>query len=198
MPLHKVLTWEVCQEAFSWDSSLVRKTREEYFRSHCPNFNNENSCDLMDVFQCMTEVADLLGSEIYWDYRKHGQGGMSCSKLIMCLRTLLKGLKFFRAVSPSESPKVMGLTGIHDPDALCHASVVLTHCPWCRKEGQNWGHHHVNHLWTIHYKLGLVCEKCFQLPIHHVGGHLLATARRTANLQGREVPDESSSCQHNH
>ena len=64
MPLHKVLS-QSHQKAFGWDSSLVREMKEEYFRSHCPNFNNKNSCDFMDVFQCMTETTGLLGSAIY-------------------------------------------------------------------------------------------------------------------------------------
>ena len=64
MPLHKALT-RSHQEAFSQNSSLVREMREEYFWSHCPNFNNENTRDFTDVFQCMIETTDLLGSAIY-------------------------------------------------------------------------------------------------------------------------------------
>ena len=64
MPLHKVLM-RSHQEAFGQDTHLVRKTREEYFKNHCPNFNNENTHDLMDIFQCMVETAGLLGSAIY-------------------------------------------------------------------------------------------------------------------------------------
>ena len=83
----------------------------------------------------MIETTGLLGSAIYeiqeawtgWDQSHHAN---------YVLRTLLKGLKFSQAVSPSESPKVMGLTGIHHPNALCHFHGV-THCPWCRKEVQN-------------------------------------------------------------
>ena len=52
------------------------------------------------------------------------------------LKTLSKGLKFLRAVPQLESLKVMGLMGIHDPDALCHFN-GMTHCPWCKKKGQN-------------------------------------------------------------
>ena len=63
---------------------------------------------------------------------------------------------------PSESPKVMGLVGIHDPDALCHFSGI-TYCPWCRKESQNEGTV-VNHLQTMHYRLGLVCNRCHDCP----------------------------------
>ena len=53
----------------------------------------------------------------------------------------------------------MGLVGIHDPDALCHFN-GLTLCPWCGKEGQNKGTV-VNHLQTVHYRLSLVCNKCY-------------------------------------
>ena len=60
------------------------------------------------------------------------------------LRSLQKGLKFFHAVTPSESPKVIGLVGIHGPDALHHFN-SMTHCPLCGKEGQNEGTV-VNHL----------------------------------------------------
>ena len=56
----------------------------------------------------------------------------------------------------------MGLTGIHHPDALSHFTGV-TFCPWCRKEGLNRGTM-VNHLPTMHYKLGLVCDKCLHFP----------------------------------
>ena len=74
------------------------------------------------------------------------------------LGTLPKGLKFLRVVPPSESPKVMGLMGIHDPDALCHFN-GMTHCPWCGKEGQNEGTV-INHLQTVHYRLSLMYKKC--------------------------------------
>ena len=73
-----------------------------------------------------------------------------------------KGLRFLRVVPTTEPPKVMGLMGIHDPDALwCFAG--YTYCPWCGKEGQNEGTV-VNHLRTTHYRLGLVCNQCFSCP----------------------------------
>ena len=78
VPLHKVLM-RSHQEAFGQDTHLARKTREEYIRNHCPNFNNENTSDLTDIFQCMIETAGLLGSAIYeiqeawtgWDELQH-------------------------------------------------------------------------------------------------------------------------------
>ena len=78
------------------------------------------------------------------------------------LQSLPKGLRFLRVVPTLESPKVMGLMGIHDPDALWHYA-GYTYCPWCSKEGQNEGMV-VNHLRTTHYRLGLVCGKCFGCP----------------------------------
>ena len=141
-PLHRVLT-RSHQEAFCQDSRLVRKMREEFFRSHCPNFNNENSCDFTNILRCMIETTGLLGSAIY-KIKEAWTGQDELQQADYMLRTLPKGLKFFRVVSPSESPEVMELTGICNLDTLCHFN-GLTHCPWCRKEGQNKGTI-VNHL----------------------------------------------------
>ena len=47
-----------------------------------------------------------------------------------------KDIHFFRVVLPTESPKIMGLKGIHSPEALQQCS-RLTFCPWCGKGGQN-------------------------------------------------------------
>ena len=106
----------------------------------------------------MVETAGLLGSTIY-EIKESWRGWDELQQANYALRTLLKGLKFFRVVSPSKPSKVMGLMGIHHPDALHHFN-GLTHCPWCRKEGQNEGTI-INHLQIVHYKLGLMCEKCF-------------------------------------
>ena len=134
MPLHKALTRSHWQ-AFSWDSSLVNEMREEYFWSHHPNFSDENTHDFTEVFCCMIKTADVFGSAIF-EIAEAWLGQDELWQANYSLMTLGKGLKFFRAVSPPESPKVMGLVGIHDPDALCCFNRV-THCPWCRKVGQN-------------------------------------------------------------
>ena len=188
MPFHKVLM-RSCQEAFGWDTHLVRKTREEYSRNHCPNFNNENTHDLMVVFSCMIETAGLPSSAIY-EIQEAWTGWDELQLANYVLRTLPKGLKFFWVVSPLESPKVMGLAGIHHPNVLwCFNGV--SHCPWCGKEGHNEGTI-VNHLRTMHYKLGLICEKCFHCPsitseaIQHHG-------QKNCQPSMEEGPNESSS-----
>ena len=134
IPLHKALSRN-CQKAFSRDSRLVQKAREDYFWGNWLHFNSENSCDLTDVFCNVIESTGLLGSEIY-EIQETWMGWCELEYANYALKTLLKGLKFFHLVSPSESPKVMGLTNIHHPDALCHFNGVA-HCLWCRKEGQN-------------------------------------------------------------
>ena len=89
-------------------------------------------------------------------------GPVELKQVNYVLQSLPKGLKFLHVVPPSESPKIMGLVGIHDPDALCCFSGI-TYCPSCGKEGQNEGTM-VNHLWTVHYWLGLMCDRCHNCP----------------------------------
>ena len=65
----------------------------------------------------------------------------------------------------------MGLKGIHDPNALWHFA-SYTYCLWCGKDRQNKGII-INHLRTVHYKLGLMCDWHF--------GH-------SANMDATAVP----------
>ena len=110
----------------------------------------------MEVFKELVEMAGLLGTEVYpvhdqWVGRKE-----LCSAYHM-VRGSAKDLHFFRTVALLESPKIMGLWGIHSLEVL-KQQVGLSFCLWCRKEGQNEGTM-VNHLHTGHYCLGLVCKR---------------------------------------
>ena len=87
-------------------------------------------------------------------------------------------MRFLRVVSTKESPKEMGLKGIHDLEALQHFA-RYTYCLWCGKSGQNEGTI-INHLRTVHYKLGLICNQCFGCPTTMVDtlcqhGHITCT-----------------------
>ena len=90
------------------------------------------------------QVPALLGTAIY-KIQSSWTGPEELKQANYTLLSLPNGLKFLQVVPSSESPKVMGLIGIHNPDALHHFGSV-TYCPWCRKEGQNEGTM-VNHLW---------------------------------------------------
>ena len=142
---------------------LVKEARREFFSKHSYNFITEGTHDLSEIFKQMATSVKLLGTSIY-KIQVSSTGPEEIKQANYALRSLPKGLKFLHAVSPSESPKVMGLVGIHDPDALwCFRGV--THCPWCGKEDQNEGTM-VNHLWMVHYWLGLVCkQRCDCLSI---------------------------------
>ena len=85
----------------------------------------------------MAKSAKLLGTSIY-EIQVVWTGPDELRQTNYALRSLPKGMKFLCVVPPSESPKVMGLVGIHDLDAL-HCFNGMIHCPWCGKEGQNEG-----------------------------------------------------------
>ena len=120
-------------DAFSWDSSLVKEARACYFTTLPWDWAHGNMDDLSEIFKGAGTRCWLAGGvhshELQWSWDgpedlKHGN---------YVLQSLPKGLKFLRAVSAQESPKVMGLKGIHDPNALWHFT-SYTYCPWCRKD----------------------------------------------------------------
>ena len=137
---------------------MVKEARREYFSKHSSDFITDSNCNLSGIFKHLTTSSGLLGTSIYETQSPWTQPEelKQANCILLCLP---KGLKFLQASPPSESPKVMGLMGIHDPDALCCFGSV-TYCPWCGKEHQNEGTV-VNHLWTTHYRLGLVCDRCY-------------------------------------
>ena len=142
--------------------TLIWWWRLDYFSSrNTRNFNQDGNHDLSKVLKKLANKAGLLGTSIY-EIQASWTGPEELKQANYTLRSLSKGLKFLRAVPTMESPKVMGLMGIHDPDALWHFA-SFTYCPWCGKEGHNGGTV-VNHLRTTHYKLGLVCDKCYGCP----------------------------------
>ena len=163
----KMVNWQASMkssnsDAFSQDSSLIKEARACYFATHPWDWTQGNMNDLSDIFRGLAQSAGLLGECIFeiqnlWKGPDH----LKCANYI--LLDLPKGLKFLRAVSAKESLKVMGLKGIHNSEALWHFASYM-YCLWCRKDRQNEGTV-INHLRTIHYKLGLVCDLCFGCPM---------------------------------
>ena len=137
----------------------------------------------------MAKSPELLDTSIY-ESQALWTGPDELRQANYALRSIPKGLKFLHAVPPSESPKVMGLVGIHDPDALHHFK-SMTHCPRCGKEGQNEGTV-VNHLQMVHYRLGLVCNKCNNCPSTSLDT-LCCHSQQDCQQPGEKVPDESVS-----
>ena len=150
-----------CTDAFSHDSDLMKEARSHYFATHPWDWTDGNTDNLSNIFRELAEGADLLGKSIH-ELQLSWEGPEELKHANYSLHSLPKGLKFLRAVPTLESPNIMGLKGIHDADALWHFS-SYTYCPWCGKEGQNGGTV-VNHLRTVHYKLGIVCNLCYSCP----------------------------------
>ena len=148
-------------DAFSQDSDPVKEARAHYFATHSWDWAHSNLEDLSNIFRELAQEAGLLGEsifEIQWSW----EGPEHLKQANYVFHSQPKGLRFLRAVSAKESPKEMGLKGIHNPEALQHF-VGYTYCPWCGKYRQNKGTI-VNHLRMVHYKLGLICDWCFGCP----------------------------------
>ena len=150
-----------CADTFSCDSNPVKEARSHYSATHPWDWIHGNTDDLSNIFRELADGAGLLGKSIY-EIQLSWDGPEELMHANYSLQSLPKGLRFLRAVPATESPKVMGLKGIHDSDALQHFT-GYTYCPWCGKEGQN-EVTMVNHLRTVHYRLGLVCNLCFGCP----------------------------------
>ena len=146
----------------------------------------EGTCDLSEIFRQMAKSAELLGTSIY-EIQASWTGPDELRQANYAQRSLPKGLKFLCMVPRSEFPKVMGLMGIHDQDAL-HCFNGMTHCPWCGKEGQNEGTV-VNHLQMVHYMLGLVCNKCNDFPSTSLDT-LCCHGWQDCQQPGEKVPNE--------
>ena len=104
-------------EVFHKDLELVQCIRQTYFRTHALTFHKEDTNELADVFKELAEMAGLLGTEVYLVHDQWA-GKKELHSTYHGVRGSARDLHFFRTVSPLESPKIMGLQGIHSPEAL--------------------------------------------------------------------------------
>ena len=104
-------------DAFSCDSDPIKEARSHYFATHPWDWIHGNTDDLSNVFRELAEGADLLGKSIY-ELQVSWEGPEELKHANYSLQSLPKGLRFLRVVPTTESPKIIGLKGIHDPDAL--------------------------------------------------------------------------------
>ena len=104
-------------KAFSRESDMVKEARWEFFSKHSYNFTTDGNHNLFRPFRWLAASANLLGNFIH-EIQASWIGPKELKQENYALRSLPKGLKFLCMVPPSETPKVMGLVGIYDPDAL--------------------------------------------------------------------------------
>ena len=105
---------------------MVIEARREFFLKHSYDFTTDSAQDLSGLFRHLAESTNLLGTSIY-EIQSSWTGPEELKQANYALQSLPKGLKFLRVVPLSESPKVMGLMGIHDTDAL-HCFGSVTYC----------------------------------------------------------------------
>ena len=113
----------------------------------------------LPIFRELATSTNLMGSEVH-EVKEAWTGWKDLQTTYLVAKSSPKDICFFRVMPSTESPKIIGLRGIHSPKVLCQWG-GLSFCLWCRKEGQNEGTV-VNHLWTSHYHLGLVCSHCVE------------------------------------
>ena len=104
-------------DAFSHDSDLVKEARSRYFATHPWDWTYGNTDDLSDIFKELAEGARLLGKSIH-ELQLSWEGPEELKHANYSLHSLPKRLRFLRVVPTLESPKIMGLKGIHNADAL--------------------------------------------------------------------------------
>ena len=145
------------REAFSKESDIMKVARWVKQKTHWVNFEQEGLYDLSSVFYQMAILSNLLNTKVYEVQKTWGsQKDLGVTNQVA--GAFPKCIHFFQVISHTESPKIMGLKGIHSSEALWQQG-GLTFCPWCGKEGQNEGTV-VNHLQTMQYHLGLNYACC--------------------------------------
>ena len=145
------------QEAFSKESERVRVARQDYYKTHQPNYEHEGSYYLSSTFRNMATSATHMGSEIHkvwevWTSQKDLRADHHVAK------TSPRTFVSLGSCHPPNHPRSWAW-GDPFPKPLWRQG-ELSFCLWCRK-GQNDGLV-VNDLWTSHYHLGLICNHCME------------------------------------
>ena len=120
----KTAGWLTCMKSdhadtFSQDSNSIKEARARYFAMHSWDWTCGNTEDLSDVFKELAQEAGLLDESIF-ELQLSWKGPEHLQQANYVFQSQPKGLRFLRAVSVKESPKEMGLKGIHNPEALQH------------------------------------------------------------------------------
>ena len=138
------------------DSHLVCLTQTQLCRGLQPRIWHHERSQIMFLFQPLLQLGHWWHQWPFWclqgtsrecwpDGRSHlwnttcaWTGPEELKQANYALQSLPKGLRFLRAVPATESPKVMGLMDIHDPDALwCYTG--YTYCSLVWEGGAKWG-----------------------------------------------------------
>ena len=124
-------------KAFSKESAVVKVARQAYFKTHQANFKEECSHDLSSTFWDMVSSMNLLGTKIH-EVQEEWCGWQELKTTNRTTKASQRGIHFFRLVVPTELPKIMGLEGIHLPEAMQQWSKNFL-LPMVQERRQEWG-----------------------------------------------------------
>ena len=154
-------------------------------------FAQEGSYDVTPVFWEMAWETNLLDTEIY-EVQEVWTSWWGLKATNHAAKASQRDMQFFHTVTPTESPNIMGLKGIHFPKSFIGKAGAPT-ASGVQKEGQNEGTV-INHLWTIHYHLCLVCILCmdfFATSVDTMGQHAPSCKSMATEDKDQEEEEES-------
>ena len=168
----------------------MKEARARYFTTHHWDWIHGNKEDLSNIFKGCAQEAGLLGKSIFkiqWSWK----GPEHLRQANYIFQTQSKGLKFLRAVSTRESPKEMGLKGIHDPEAQRHfLRIHLLSMVWEKRSEQG---DHLKPPKDGALQIGPHMQQVLWLSYNYVG-HSLQTWPCHLQRLGHCLPGGHSAC----
>ena len=119
---------------------MVKVARQTYHQTHRAMFEQEGSYDLTSVFREMAQETSLLDVEIY-KVQETWTGWQGLRAANCTTKASQRDIQFFCMVTLTKLPNIMGLNGIHSPEAL-HWWQWLLLLPLVWKGKTEWRHSH--------------------------------------------------------
>ena len=146
------------QEVFSRESELVRAARWAYHKTHQLSYEHKGSHDISSTFR------EMVTSTNPWALRsmrcrRHGPGRKTSGPLTMQPRLPLRISLSLGLCHPLNHWKSWDWGDPFPQDPAIVGWVVLLSMVWKRRTELGYV---VNHLWTSHYHLGLICSWCME------------------------------------
>ena len=93
---------------------MVKAAWQTYHKSHKAIFQQGGSYDLISVFSEMAHETSLLNVKIY-EVQEVWTGWQGPKAANHATNASQRDIQFFHIVTPTESPNIMGIKGVHSP-----------------------------------------------------------------------------------
>ena len=115
-------------EAFSKDSKVIKVAQWAYHPSHRGMFLQEGSYCLTPIFQEMPQETNFLNTQIY-EVQEVWTSWQGLKAATHTAKASQRDIQFFCMVTPTKSPNIMGLKGIHSPQKPYISKVAASTAP---------------------------------------------------------------------